>query len=47
MSGGLYANYDLKRVYYSAFSPIPDASSACRSPRRPCSASTGSIRPTG
>jgi putative DNA modification/repair radical SAM protein len=28
MSGGLYANYDLKRVYYSAFSPIPDASSA-------------------
>jgi len=28
MSGGLYANYALKRVYYSAFSPIPDASSA-------------------
>jgi putative DNA modification/repair radical SAM protein len=24
----LYANYNLKRVYYSAFSPIPDASSA-------------------
>ena len=28
MSGGLYANYALKRVYYSAFSPIPDSSSA-------------------
>lgn len=27
MSAGLYANYDLKRVYYSAFSPIPDSSS--------------------
>jgi putative DNA modification/repair radical SAM protein len=26
-SVGLYSNYDLKRVYYSAFSPIPDASS--------------------
>ena len=24
----LYSGYDLKRVYYSAFSPIPDASSA-------------------
>jgi putative DNA modification/repair radical SAM protein len=27
-SATLYANYNLKRVYYSAFSPIPDASSA-------------------
>lgn len=27
-SVGLYASYGLKRVYYSAFSPIPDASSA-------------------
>ncbi len=27
-SSNLYAGYDLKRVYYSAFSPIPDASSA-------------------
>ena len=26
LSGGLYASYGLKRVYYSAFSPIPDAS---------------------
>jgi putative DNA modification/repair radical SAM protein len=26
MSGNLYGNYALKRVYYSAFSPIPDAS---------------------
>ena len=25
-SSSLYASYDLKRVYYSAFSPIPDAS---------------------
>ena len=28
MSAGLYGTYDLRRVYYSAFSPIPDASSA-------------------
>lgn len=27
-SSRLYTGYDLKRVYYSAFSPIPDASSA-------------------
>ncbi|WBU57364.1 putative DNA modification/repair radical SAM protein [Paracoccus sediminicola] len=27
-SSRLYAGYDLKRVYYSAFSPIPDASKA-------------------
>src|SRR5690606_5288293 len=26
-SAGLYSGYGLKRVYYSAFSPIPDASS--------------------
>lgn len=26
MSAGLYGSYKLKRVYYSAFSPIPDAS---------------------
>jgi putative DNA modification/repair radical SAM protein len=25
-SAALYASYDLKRIYYSAFSPIPDAS---------------------
>jgi putative DNA modification/repair radical SAM protein len=28
MSTGLYGSYGLRRVYYSAFSPIPDASSA-------------------
>ncbi len=28
MSAGLYANFNMKRVYYSAFSPIPDASAA-------------------
>ncbi len=44
----LYGSYSLTRVYYSAFSPIP----ACeRDPaaesRRPCSARTGSTRPTG
>ena len=27
-SANLYSGYDLKRVYYSAFSPIPDASAA-------------------
>jgi putative DNA modification/repair radical SAM protein len=27
-SATLYANYNLKRIYYSAFSPIPDASHA-------------------
>jgi putative DNA modification/repair radical SAM protein len=27
-SATLYASYDLKRIYYSAFSPIPDSSSA-------------------
>jgi len=32
-STNLYANYKLKRVYYSAFSPIPDASKAL--PLRP------------
>ena len=33
-SENLYGNYHLKRVYYSAFSPIPDASLGCRSPSR-------------
>lgn len=32
-SGNLYSNYRLKRVYFSAFSPIPDASKAL--PLRP------------
>ena len=27
-SEALYSGYDLKRVYYSAFSPIPDSSAA-------------------
>ena len=27
-SANLYGSYNLKRVYYSAFSPIPDASRA-------------------
>lgn len=34
-SAGLYASYGLKRVYYSAFSPIPDSSSALPLQRPP------------
>lgn len=43
----LYAGYGLRRVYYSAFSPIPDARATCRRRHRPSCASTGSTRPTG
>ena len=47
-SATLYASYGLNRIYYSAFSPIPDASSALAAGgRAACSASTGCIRPTG
>lgn len=35
MSSGLYASYSLSRVYYSAFSPIPDASSSLPARRAP------------
>ncbi len=35
LSTNLYGNYGLKRVYYSAFSPIPDASSALPSQKAP------------
>jgi putative DNA modification/repair radical SAM protein len=34
-SATLYANYKLKRIYYSAFSPIPDSSSALPSQAAP------------
>ncbi len=34
-SNGLYGSYGLKRVYYSAFSPIPDASSNLPPPAPP------------
>ena len=34
-SAALYASYGLRRVYYSAFSPIPDASSALPLPAPP------------
>ncbi|MFK7916085.1 MAG: putative DNA modification/repair radical SAM protein [Pseudomonadales bacterium] len=34
-SAGLYAGYGLSRVYYSAFSPIPDASSQLPAQRAP------------
>ncbi len=30
LSANLYGSYRLKRVYYSAFSPIPDAAARCR-----------------
>ena len=46
-SANLYGSYRLKRVYYSAFSPIPDASRALPLRRRRWCASTGSTRPTG
>jgi putative DNA modification/repair radical SAM protein len=35
MSTELYASYGLRRVYYSAFSPIPDASSVLRATAAP------------
>ena len=35
MSTNLYGSYGLRRVYYSAFSPIPDASSALPPQRAP------------
>jgi putative DNA modification/repair radical SAM protein len=35
MSTNLYGNYGLRRVYYSAFSPIPDASAALPPQRAP------------
>ncbi|MEO1574921.1 MAG: putative DNA modification/repair radical SAM protein, partial [Pseudomonadota bacterium] len=35
MSSSLYASYSLSRVYYSAFSPIPDASSRLPARRAP------------
>jgi len=34
-SANLYANYNLKRIYYSAFSPIPDSSSVLPSKAAP------------
>ena len=47
-SANLYGSYRLKRVYYSAFSPIPDASRALPLVAAAAAfASTGSIRPTG
>ena len=35
MSSNLYSSYSLSRVYYSAFSPIPDASSTLPAKRAP------------
>ena len=46
-SAELYGAYRLRRVYYSAFSPIPDASAALPLAARRCGARTGSTRPTG
>ena len=38
-SARLYGSYRLKRVYYSAFSPIPDASAVLPLKRPPCNPS--------
>ena len=46
-SAAMYSAYRMRRVYYSAFSPIPDASPGLplRQPR--WYVSTACIRPTG
>ncbi len=46
-SANLYSSFQLKRVYYSAFSPIPDASRGLPLQAPPWFANTGSIKPTG
>jgi predicted DNA-binding helix-hairpin-helix protein len=42
----LYGSYKLKRVYYSAFSPIPQSPAACRWRRRQLLREHRCIRPT-
>lgn len=42
----LYGSFKLKRVYYSAFSPIPDSPSALPAQAPPCCANIGFIKPT-
>ncbi len=46
-TSALYAGFKLRRVYYSAFSPIPDARRALPCTARRSNVKTGSIRPTG
>jgi predicted DNA-binding helix-hairpin-helix protein len=46
-SAALYGSYQLKRVYYSAFSPIPDGSARLPLTARRWCASIGCTRPTG
>jgi predicted DNA-binding helix-hairpin-helix protein len=47
-SSTLYRDQRLRRVYYSAFSPIPDAPSmSAEQVRRRWCARTASTRPTG
>jgi putative DNA modification/repair radical SAM protein len=46
-SASLYRHFGLRRVYYSAFSPIPDAAGRCRRNRRLCNGRTGCIKPIG
>ncbi len=46
-SENLYGSVGLKRVYYSAFSPIPDGSQILPLKARRSPASTGSTRPIG
>ncbi len=46
-ASSLYGEHKLRRVYYSAFSPIPDASRSLPWSRRPSCGSTASTRRTG
>ena len=47
LAAHMYASYRLSRIYYSAFSPIPDASGGCRWRLRRCSEKAVCINPTG
>ena len=47
LSETMYSAYRLRRVYYSAFSPIPSRPRICRWHRRRWCASIASIKPTG
>ena len=45
-AASLYDNYRLRRVYYSAFSPIPQSPNTVPSKRRRCFANIACIRRT-
>ena len=46
-SAGLYSNFTMRRVYYSAFSPYPMRQRVCRWCSHPWCVSTGCTRPIG